>query len=251
MGLSAMWNGEIGGKQRLAHIADYILTGRRVGPKGYYNSFAGYQPMNLANIVKNPTWTEKWEAFKHPVGSSQAYSGFVTTSGHVPNMTERNDIIDAFLYGKDIDPSFGVKKIAVGENFGPHTDYVRTNYLSKARDIPVYEMNTPDGIDIATPEGNWKSVENGLFDGGNGDFLNVAGHIGIKGKTPDGSSVIQRQDIWKFNPDDYFERWLKNKRPYEDQPSLLKKATSWGLKEVDRLGTPVISRTKWDKWGWL
>ena len=81
--------------------------------------------------------------------------------------------------------------------------------------------------------------------------MNVAGHIGTKGRTPDGGSVVQLQDIWKFNPDEYFAKWLQNKRPYEDQSPLMKKAIMWGLQEVDRLGTPVITRTKWDKWGRL
>lgn len=250
-GLIGMWNGEIGGKQRLAHIANYVFTGRKVGPKGYYNSFAGFQPTNLANIVKNPTWTERLEAFRHPTGTSQAYSGFVDVNGQVPLMKERNDIIDAFLFGRDIDPSFGVKKLTIGESFGPHTEYVASKYATKAKDIPVYEMNTPEGIEVATPVGEWKGVENGLFDGGSGDFLNVAGHIGTKGITPEGTNVVMKQDIWKFNPEDYFSRWLQNKRPYEEMSPWKKKAAQFGLQEIDRLGTPIITRTKWDKWGWL
>jgi len=50
-----MMSGKSGGRQRLAHIANYILTGKKVGPKGYYNSFAFFQPTNFANFVKRPT----------------------------------------------------------------------------------------------------------------------------------------------------------------------------------------------------
>ena len=250
-GFLSMWNGQQGGRQRLAHIADYVLTGRKVGPKGYYNSFADFQPTNLAELVKEPTFAEKWEAFKNPTGISRGYSGFVDVNGMVPVMQERPDMIDAFLYGKTIDPSFGVRRISIGENFGPHTQYVAEKYASKAHDIPVYEVATPDGIDVATPVGEWKGVDKGLFDTGTGDFINVAGHIGTKGNTADGTSVIQRQDIWKFNPDEYQNRWLQNTRPYEEMSPRLKKAAQWGRKEVDRLGTPVITRTKWDRWGWL
>lgn len=250
-GFLSMWNGQQGGRQRLAHIADYVLTGRKVGPKGYYNSFADFQPTNLAEMVKEPTFAERWEAFKNPTGISHGYSGFVDVNGMVPVMQERPDMIDAFLYGKTIDSSFGVRRLSIGDNFGPHTQYVAEKYASKAHDIPVYEVATPDGIDVATPVGDWKGVDKGLFDTGTGDFLNVAGHIGTKGTTADGTSVIQRQDIWKFNPDEYFNRWLQNTRPYEEMSPRLKKAAQWGLKEVDRLGTPVITRTKWDKWGWL
>jgi len=47
-------------------------------------------------------------------------------------MSEADDMIDAFLYNKDIDPSFGMRKIAVGKDFGPHAGYIKTKYASKS-----------------------------------------------------------------------------------------------------------------------
>lgn len=44
-------------------------------------------------------------------------------------------MIDAYLYNKTINPSYGVKKINV--DYGPHENYIRKIYLYK--DIPVYE----------------------------------------------------------------------------------------------------------------
>jgi hypothetical protein len=122
--LAVMWKGQDGGRSRIAHILDYDLTGAKTGPKGYYNSFAEYVPIDNSRFVTNPTLQQRWHDFNNPSGVSYAYSGFVDDLGHVPAMTERNDMIDAFLYGKDIDSSFGLTKVAKGKDFGHHTDYV-------------------------------------------------------------------------------------------------------------------------------
>ena len=44
-------------------------------------------------------------------------------------------MIDAYLYNKTINPSYGVRKINV--DYGPHENYIRKIYPYK--DIPVYE----------------------------------------------------------------------------------------------------------------
>jgi hypothetical protein len=62
---------------------------------------------------------------------------------------------------------------------------------------------------------------------------------------PDGSNVWREQDIWKFEPEAYYKEWLaENEDKYS---SLYKWIVKNGLKEVDRLGTPVIVRTPWYK----
>lgn len=252
-GFKSMMNGEEGGRGRLLHILDYIATGRRVGPNGYYNSFAYYQPYNEASRVANPTFKQKWEEFTHPIGESKAYSGFVDSRAEVAPISERKDMIDAFLYGEEIDPSFGLRRVSIGEDFGHHADYVSRKYPSKAHDIQVYEVNTPEAVPESevTPFGDWHGVENGVFETGKGENVNVAGHRRIKGKTSDSSTVAKMQDIWKFEPEEYYKRWLESKRPYEELSPFEKNLVRIGLKEVDRLGTPVITRTKWSKWGWL
>lgn len=249
-GIAIMLKGLNGGKKRLAHIADYVLTGHRVGPKGYYNSFAGFEPYSEADFVKNPSLTQRWNRFTHPEGLSRAYSGFVSGTNSIPIMQERNDLIDAFLYRKDIDPFFGMKKIATGNNFGVHDSYIAQNYPQKAKDIPVYQttsLNKYPDKDVMT-NGIWEGAENGLFKMGNGtDYVNAAGHQYTTGESIDGIPLVKQQDIWKFNQD-YLDKWLKKERinsgikPYSP---LKLSAYKYALKEINRLGTPIITRTEW------
>ena len=58
----------------------------------------------------------------------EAYTGFQKAA-------KGNDMIDAYLYNKTINPSYGVKKINV--DYGPHENYIRKIYPYK--DIPIYE----------------------------------------------------------------------------------------------------------------
>ena len=58
----------------------------------------------------------------------EAYTGFQKAA-------KGNDMIDAYLYNKTINPSYGVRKINV--DYGPHENYIRKIYPYK--DIPVYE----------------------------------------------------------------------------------------------------------------
>ena len=58
----------------------------------------------------------------------EAYTGFQKAA-------KGNDMIDAYLYNKTINPSYGVKKINI--DYGPHENYIRKIYPYK--NIPVYE----------------------------------------------------------------------------------------------------------------
>jgi len=58
----------------------------------------------------------------HPKGfSTDYYTGFFDTT---KNNFGKADMIDAYLYNKDIDPSFRLKKVATGQDFGVHEDYI-------------------------------------------------------------------------------------------------------------------------------
>lgn len=82
-------------------------------------------------------------------------------------------MIDAYLYNKTINPSYGVRKINV--DYGPHENYIRKIYPYK--DIPVYEntetldfftkkpMQKASNITNKTP---WKGANNNLDFGDNG-----------------------------------------------------------------------------------
>lgn len=79
----------------------------------------------------------------------------------------------------------------------------------------------------------WKGANNNLDFGDSG--VDAAGHLVQEG-TSNGKKVYRAQDIWKFNPDEYKQKWSS----YDlDSKAVL------GLKILDKLGTPVIVRTPW------
>ena len=238
-----MLHGNNGGKGRLLHIGNYILTGKRVGPKGYYNSFAPFTQLNDI-IVTKPSLRSRMKAFTQPEGTSFAFSGYVDRLGQVPPYTGGNDIIDAFLYQKTIDPKYGVRRI--NSDYGIHTDYVNKWYPNKK--VQVYEVQNSSGIPEVevTDKSSWlPSTEFSKDFGTNYDnVLNAAGHLKQTG-IYNNARVIRRQDIWKFNPTEYKQKWFENKRLYTDEPLWKKKLLDMGLRYVDRIGTPIITRTKW------
>lgn len=238
-----MLHGNNGGKGRLLHIGNYILTGKRVGPKGYYNSFAPFTQLNDI-IVTKPSLGSRMKAFTQPEGISFAFSGYVDRLGQVPPYTGGNDIIDAFLYQKTIDPKYGVRRI--NSDYGIHTDYVNKWYPNKK--VQVYEVQNNSNIpetEVLNKSSWLPSTEFSEDFGTNYDnVLNAAGHLKQTG-VYNNSRVIRRQDIWKFNPTEYKQRWFENKRLYTDEPLWKKKLLDMGLRYVDNIGTPVITRTKW------
>lgn len=161
----------------------------------------------------------------------EAYTGFQKAA-------KGNDMIDAFLYSKTINPSYNVKK--VDYDYGPHSDYIRTTYPYK--DIPVYENTSTIDFFTNKPKKSatnitstfdWKGANNNLDFGNNG--VDAAGHLVQEG-TSNGKQIYRAQDIWKFNPNEYKKKW----NSFElDKKAIL------GLKLLDYLGTPIIVRTPW------
>lgn len=238
-----MLQGNNGGKTRLFHIGNYILTGKRVGPKGYYNSFAPFVQLNDV-FVSKPSLKDKIKAFTQPKGTSYAFSGYVNQLGQVPQYTGGNDIIDAFLYQKIIDPKYGVRK--VDSDYGIHTDYVNKQYPNKK--IQVYEVqnssNIPESQVISKSSWVPSSKVSEDFGTNYNNILNAAGHLKQMG-TYNGQLVRRRQDIWKFNPAEYKQKWFENRTAYTDEPLWKKKLLDMGLRYVDNIGTPVITKTRW------
>lgn len=237
-----MLQGNNGGKTRLFHIGNYILTGKKIGPKGYYNSFAPFVSISDPITVK-VSLRDRIRSFTQPNGISYAYSGYVTQLGHVPPHPDGNDIIDAFLYNKTIDPKFGVQKVE--PDYGIHTNYVRKWYPNKR--VQVYEVqnNTSIPEQDVIPEA-WESSNKFSSDFGitYDNVLNAAGHLKQNG-IYNGQKVVRHQDIWKFNPAEYKQKWFHGKSDYNSQPLYKKKLVDIGLRYVDKIGTPVITRTKW------
>ena len=248
-GITNMAKGYYGGKKRLFDIGKYILTGKKTGSQGYYNSFA------ISNDLDGTKPFLDYNGFLWEDARSQ---------GH-------NDIIDAFLYKKDIDPYFGLEKVAKGKDFGIHEGYVYENYPGKAKNIKVYDTNVPESEyyqktsekiipkEIEGTEGSFQTIGP---DNQQHDF-NAAGHLIQKGVTESGKEANMHQDIWKFNYKDYWKKWiekyledvkgseyqqhLRKQHPikYKIKDNFDKLLLKQGLKTVDYLGTPIIVRTQW------
>lgn len=234
-GIENMLKGEQGGPERLIHIGDYILRGKRVGPRGYYNSFAFYEP---SQSIK--TFRDRLKAFHNPEGNVNYYTGFDRMS---PNL--ENDLIDAYLYQTPINPKYGLKRVK--PDYGIHQNYISKNYPDK--DIPVYEVERDDYIpDNEVIAGEWKSVGQGInfpyWTSKTGPQVDVGGHLTQMG-IHNGKTVTRSQDIWKFNPSDFQKRWFDGNPNDKDLPWIRRYLNKIGLRAVDRAGTPVITRTRW------
>lgn len=140
----------------------------------------------------------------------EAYTGFQKAA-------KGNDMI---LYNKTINPSYGVKKINI--DYGPHKNIETLDFFTKK---PIQKASN---VTNKTP---WKGANNNLDYRG----VDAAGHLVQEG-TSNGKKVYRAQDIWKFNPDEYKQKWSS----YD-----LNSKAVLGLKILDKLGTPVIVRTPW------
>lgn len=204
--------------KRVLSIGNYILTGSRLGNKGYYNSFS-----------------DDAEVY---------YTGFLSSSNAPYQRFTENDLIDAFLYKKPISPKYGMKKLDT-KDYGVHTDYVKKYYPDK--DIQVYEtlpdvstVPIKDIPEVPTIKRVQGSEDDQLFITQEGWVPDVAGHLEEYSYDLTGHNMVRGQDIWKFNPSEYMARWGSN---ISSKP--IKLVYKLGLKAVDNLGTPVITRTSW------
>ena len=210
--------------KRAAAIGNYMLTGMRLGNKGYYNSFF-------------PQYMDYYSGIRSVYGGSK----------YLPE----NDLIDAFLYKKTISPKFGVKNTG-SKDYGIHTDYVKKYYPDK--DIQVYETSTSDLIEAVPIENVPKAPVIKEVKGNESENLfathedwtpNVAGHLEEHSYDLTGRNMVRGQDIWKFNPGEYMKKWLEGRNFFGSYNKLGELVAKLGLKAVNNLGTPVIIRTKW------
>lgn len=219
--ISSMLQGRAGGKKRLYDISKYILLGTKTGNKGYYNSFA-YTPTNY-------------------------YKGF--SNRYIPSLktTTENDIIDAVLYGKTIDPGYGMTKISTGKDFGFHIDHVKEVYPDKLKNIQVYELNTPNPVPEivvskrGVPHGAKENSK--FFRTIEGPVIDAGGYVeqsGLIGTVP----VVKAEDIWGFNPKRYLTKYFDMNNNYTNGNHYLQKL---GVNRVYKHVTPIISKAKWQK----
>ena len=203
-------------KPRLKSIGKYILTGKKTGEKGYYNSFS-------------------------PI-PEHYYKGLHEEADLISNTN--NDLIDAFVYGKEIDPSFGVTRIIPqsDQEYRPWLNFIRRNYYNK-KDIPIYEMDNelmadyvkpvhPEQVRVIKSQSVDEYPHNSdalMFDLG-GTSRQAATDLDT------GTKIYRNVDLWKFHPKTYSGRYRGLTKKF--LPQL-------GLRIVDKVGTPVMVRTPW------
>lgn len=221
-------------KNRSKAVLNYILTGKRTGNFGYYNSFAETPEQAYTGFV-----SERLKKYAQDLDEANIML-------HNPN-SEYGDAIDAYLYNKQIDPVYGFDLVSVGNDFGPHGQYILQNYNKVSKNIPVYESPVQT-IEIRIPRSQTsqvKSIENigdeGYIRGAYSNKGNVeydaAGHLKQLG-TFANVPVAREQDIWKYLPSDY------NK--YTTDLKGVRKVLQYiGTNAVDAAGTPIIVRTPW------
>ena len=205
-------------KQR-KDIVNYILTGKNVDGK--------------SNTL----------AYMDPDGDVFNYTGFMTN----PNSEYGYDAIRTYLYKE---PLYPFKKTA-DNDLGIHAEYVAKKYPHK--EISVYESELPLGKGQYRPssepittkvEGVTGNIETMSpkedFIGEHKWPFNASGHQKQYGVL-NGDEFVREQDIWKFNPDEYMERWISHLNVSNAKKHLLR----WGLNVVDYHGTPFITRTPW------
>jgi hypothetical protein len=115
----------------------------------------------------------------------------------------------AFLYGKEIDPEFGLYRKATGKDFGEHADYVAKNYSGKAKDIQVYSTSKASPSSNKIKVNGSKGVDSEIETAKNVGF-DAAGHRQVYGTDASGNQYTMEQDIWKFKPKEYMKKWLDN-----------------------------------------
>ena len=149
------------------------------------------------------------------------------------------DIIDAYLYGKVIDPKIATLSTTnAGRSF--FKNYILNNYPNKK--IKSYTVQGDVDPKSIVKTSNWDG-RRGTFaeefrTNDNNATINVAGHRFQNGWIDPSSLFPQAQrgfDIWKFNPVDYQKGWNVGNNYLEHR----------GIELIDKAGTPIIFEQPW------
>lgn len=211
----------------------------------------------VQNWWKNASWKNKTDAIKYVLTGKG--NGFLANKHNYPNYsgfmdygqnTTGRDAVRTYLYKEP----FGKFREVQNPDYGVHADYILKNYPGK--DIKVYESSSPNILDVGynykLPSSKPQSMSTKGIDGsmkitdetGSSSLYDSAGHIIEKGLVPEEGWFTREQDIYKFNPKDYYKKWMsKNK----GTGWISKLPLKWGLNVVDHYGTPFIVRTPWSQ----
>nr|DAG33064.1 MAG TPA: hypothetical protein [Caudoviricetes sp.] len=99
-------------KRRGFDILKYIISGKKTGPFGRYNSMTPFEN-----------------------GQYRPYTGFLPNENHNAIIPDANDLIDAYLYNKQIDSRYGLIYKGKGSDFGVHEKYIKNNYPERYSNV--------------------------------------------------------------------------------------------------------------------
>lgn len=221
-------------KDRTKAVLNYIFTGKRNGSFGYYNSFAEDPSLVYTGFV-----SDKLKKTANDLDEANIIL-------HNPE-SEYGDVIDAYLYNKQIDPIYGFDLKSIGYDFGPHDQYIAQNYKKVSKNIPVYQSPVQT-LEIKIPDQQAYKVKpietigdegyiRGIYSNDGFVEYDSAGHLKQLGSFA-GVPVSREQDIWKYLPSDY-------SKYATDLHGIKKLLQIIGTNAVDATGTPIIVRTPW------
>ena len=239
-----------------------IKRTKNISPMPYDSDFdfdfdgLGVQSIdNSKNFDYKQNFLKSLKKFKGRIDTYDGthYTGFEPRVGSNKYL-EENDVIDAFVYGKPIGPSFKLRKLN-SKNYGVHSDYIKQNYPNK--NIPIYETLEQDQLfnnKYQQPKGKVIPIEtigfdnSALFENSSGS-VDVAGHLETLGLDSKKNPFVQGQDIWKFNPSDYMNKWLSQtnsrlKLKDRIKNNITRYIQKKGLEIINNNTTPVVFRSQ-------
>lgn len=214
----------------------YLVTGNENILKQNGSKF------NTNYLNKNHKFSNKGYVYK--------YNGNLEYSTETPANLAEGDYVDLFL-GRD--KKYPWREVKTND-FGVHNDYINKYYPNKKGNIRTFLMDSSDQpieklvrkeqLNFITEDfkGNLTRGMDSRIRGSLGE-VDAAGHLQQIVNKGDDFITLQQQDIWKYNPKDYMERWHKSQL---ENPKLSDKITRMiqqsGLKLLDRVGTPIITK---------
>lgn len=208
-------------KERYKPVMEYILTGKE--PE------VGTEAREIYNTLGDSELPSRY------IG--ELYDSYDSSKGAL----EQGDYVSAFIHGTPVTRP-GIKRVP---SDGFFENYYKRHPEYKNKDIRSYVAQGLEDVDdeIANRLEKVETFDNGI-DFRRGGFnqaitrVNVAGHnLTIYRDPKTGLLYKQGHDLWKFNPEEYSKKWQPS------GTSELTPITATGLGVVDKLGTPIETRT--------
>ena len=222
---------------------NYILFGKN--PKlrrlfGQPNMHYGDNSWSSSTIIPYTIDGGEFGSIDAPITvGGNVYAGLVDNTGNIVIGKGYGDIIDAYLYGTTIDPKIATLSTNnAGRQF--FDNYILRNYPNK--NIKSYTVKGDVDPKTIMKTSKWEGRSDTFAEefrtNDNKAAINVAGHNSQSGWTDPSSRFPQVQrgfDIWKFNPEEYHNKWDVGNNYLESR----------GLELVDKAGTPIIFEQPW------